>query len=185
MKSYAKIPGLRIFGARVYAHWSVAVVAIAILGMSARSLTMALVGICSYFGMILLHEAGHAYFAKRQRLDRLSIRLSAIHGTCAYEKPESPEQEYIVAWGGVIAQLVVAIPLVVSNNFFAFANIDPFGPIVAILGYYSLIVVAMNLIPAHGLDGGKAWRLLPLLVRRWRRNEFQPRKRRGNVRVVK
>jgi len=186
MNHYTRISGLRIFGARVYAHWSVLVAGLFVLIKSSGTVVMALVSIAAYFGMILLHEAGHAYFAKRQRLDRISIKLSAVHGVCTFEEPEYAEQDYVVAWGGIFAQLVVAVPLVVANAIFGLGNVDPFGPIIAILGYYSLLIVAFNLIPAPGLDGAKAWPLVPLLWRRWRAKTFSPAKRRrGKMRALK
>jgi len=185
MKRYVRIGRLRIFGARVYAHWSVFAAALVLLALFAETILVGIVAVLSYFGMILLHEAGHAYFAKRQHLDRLEIRLSAFHGVCVFEAPEYAEQEYIVAWGGVLAQLVVAIPLVLSKALFNFGAVDPWGPIVAILGYYSVAVVTFNLIPASGLDGENAWRLPPLLLRRWRRDRAAAGKRRGKLKLMK
>ena len=43
--------------------------------------------------MLLLHEAGHAWFVKRERLDRLAVRITAFHGECVYEAPDYAEQD--------------------------------------------------------------------------------------------
>ena len=37
------------------------------------------------------------------------------------------------------------------------------GPVVLILGYYSLIAAVFNLLPLEGLDGLLTWRIIPLL----------------------
>jgi len=50
-------------------------------------------------------------------------------------------------------------------------SLGVFAPVVLILGYGSLIVAVFNLAPARGLDGLKAWRILPLL-----RSRFAARK---------
>ena len=184
MKAYTKIGGVRIFGAPVFVHWSVGVVALGLLVASGEHPALAIVGISSYFGVLLLHESGHAYFAKRQGSTPLSIKLSAVHGTCT--EPYGAYEDYLIAWGGVIAQLAVAVPLVVLNATLGLGNIDPIGPVVGILGYVSIAIAAFNLIPAAGLDGARAWRLIPLLFNKRRANQFRPsRKKRGKLRILK
>jgi len=174
MRRYTRIGRLRIFGAPLYVHWSALVAGALVLLLSLESLVNSAVAVASYFAMLLIHEAGHAWFARRQRLRPIAIRLYAIHGICEYEEPHYAEQDYIVAWGGVLAQLAVAVPLLAANALTGFGNLDPWGAVVAVLGYASIGVAVFNLIPAETLDGGKAWKLFPLWYQEWR--EKRPRR---------
>ena len=185
MKAYTRIPRIRVFNAPLSVHWSVFVIAGILLLKSLHEPLLAALTIASYFGILLLHEAGHAYMAKRQRLARYAIRISAVHGVCQFEEPEHAKQDYLVAWGGVLAQLAVAVPLVILDLMFGIGRIDALGPVVVMLGYVSIAVAAFNLIPAQGLDGAKAWRLIPLLLEERRERTFRPSRKRGKFRFIK
>jgi len=122
----------------------------------------------SYLGAILLHEVGHAYCARRLGYPLMEIRIGSVHGVCAYDAPENQRDESIIAWGGVLAQLVVAIPLIVLAQTTPITQIPGFGPIVVFLGYLSVGIALINLIPTPGLDGYEAWKLFPILWSQWR-----------------
>lgn len=165
MKGYTRIKFLNIFGAPVHLHWS----ALAAMGLlfvgSIKSPLSAVVTIGSYFGIILLHETGHAYFARLMGYQPRSISLGLVHGTCAYDAPYNLRESCIIAWGGVSAQLIVAIPLIVLNQITPLSQLPLTGPIVVFLGYISLITALFNLMPIRNLDGVKAWRLIPLQLK--------------------
>ena len=180
MKRYTRIPGVRIFSAPLYFHWSAFVIIAVLLLHHIDEPGIAVVAVVSYVGLILLHEAGHAYVAKQHRLRRHAIRVAAFHGVCEFEEPEYAKQDYLVAWGGVLAQLLVAVPVILLDVVFDIGQVDLLGPAVAIFGYVSVAIAALNLIPAHGLDGDKAWQLFPLLLEERRERTFRPgRKRRS------
>ena len=80
MKRYTRVPAVRIFSAPLYVHWSAFVVVAVLLLHEIEEPLIGVVAVVSYLGLILLHEAGHAYVAKRQRLRRHVIRLEAFHG---------------------------------------------------------------------------------------------------------
>jgi Zn-dependent protease len=185
MKPYTRIPRIRVFNAPLSVHWSVFVIAGLLLLKSLHDPLLACLSIASYLGIILLHEAGHAYVAKRLRLRRYAIRISAVHGVCEFEEPESAKQDYLVAWGGVLAQLAVALPLIAFDLGFGIGRIELLRPVVGILGYVSVAIAAFNLIPAPGLDGAKAWRLIPLLLEERRERIFRPSRKRSRFRLIK
>lgn len=164
MTGYTRITFLSAFGARVHIHWSALLVMGGMLAASIRSPLLALSVICSYFGIIFLHEAGHAYFARRLGYSAFDIYLGFIHGLCVHEAPRSEKHECIIAWGGVAAQLVIAIPLIVIAQLAPIAKIPGVGPVVSFLGYMSAMIAILNLAPSRGLDGQKAWRLIPILL---------------------
>ncbi len=162
MKGYTQIKFLNIFGAPVHIHWSALIAMGVLFVFSIKTPLYAVVTICSYFGIILLHEAGHAYFVRRLGYQPRNIYLGLIHGTCEFDAPFSLREECIIAWGGVAAQFVVAIPLIVFSLTTPLDRLPFTGPIVAFLGYISVIIALFNLTPVMNLDGVKAWQLFPL-----------------------
>jgi membrane-associated protease RseP (regulator of RpoE activity) len=140
-----------------------------ILAMSVQQPVSAAILLCSYFGIIFLHEAGHAYFAKRLGYRSFDVYLGAFHGLCRYEAPRSKKDESIIAWGGVAAQIAIAMPLIVVAHFTSISEVPGFGPVVVFLGYFSAMIAIINLAPTPALDGGKAWSLIPILLAERRR----------------
>jgi len=80
----------------------------------------------------------------------------------------------------VALQTVVASAVIGIASFINADRPGYYGPVETILGYYSLLVVILNLIPAPGLDGHTAWRVVPLLLARMRARS-QVRKVLGKV----
>ena len=79
--------------------------------------------------------------------------------------PWSRLDDAVIAWGGVLAQLVVAFPLVIATSRHGFEGPELVNAAVAILGHWSLVIAAFNLVPIEPLDGARAWRVLPVLYR--------------------
>lgn len=175
---YLRIPRVRVYGAPLFVHWSAFFVGTLMVFVARSSLANALAAAVSYYAMLLLHEAGHAWFVKRERLDRLAVRITAFHGECVYEAPDYAEQDYRIAWGGMLAQLAVAVPLILADAIFGISRIEPFGAVVAILGYVSVAIAAFNLVPVEGLDGSMSWKLIKLWKAERRGRKFRPGRRR-------
>jgi Zn-dependent protease len=165
MQRYTKVKFLRIYGAPVYLHWSTLLVMGGLLGISFNSPILALISICSYFGIIMLHETGHAFVANILGCDVRGVYLGFLHGKCECELPYNQKHKSLIAWGGVAAQLVVALPLIIGSQTLSINEIYGFGPIVAFLGYISALVALVNLAPSRELDGYEAWKLIPVLVK--------------------
>lgn len=155
----------RILGARLHIHWSALVVASIVFGAFVRQPVHALILVFSYFGVILLHEAGHALVAKHLGYSPTDIYLAFIHGICQYEHPDTLKEDAMIAWGGVLLQFVIAIPLILICQATALGSISLFAILVTVLGHLSSLVALFNLTPARGLDGALAWRLLPIVFR--------------------
>ena len=163
-RGYFLLGRVTVLGARLHVHWSAVALAGVMLGAWHRQPAYAIEAIACYFGLILLHEAGHAAMALRLGYRAPDIYLSMIHGLCSYDVPETFREEALVAWGGVLAQLAVALPLLALAQVPTIASLSFVGILIAAFGYFSLMMVAMNLVPVRGLDGAKAWRLLPILA---------------------
>ena len=155
----------RWFGARFHVHLSVVVVTAIVALAGVENPAFAAVALASFLGLIVLHEFGHAAVAHRFGYAVEGIWLGAVHGRCEFQAPETQWEQCVIAWGGVAAQLVVAIPLIAFDAFWH-RPLGILGPVVLILGYYSGIVVVLNLLPLEGFDGQRAWKIIPLLRKR-------------------
>lgn len=160
MKRHFRLRNLRIFGAPIYVHWTVLAGAAVLLALSFKTPFTALATLGSYLSMILLHEAGHAYLARRAGARVEAVYLGFFHGLCVFEAPPRERDIYVIAWGGALAQLAVALPLILLANLTPIVRWPVLGEVVLYLGYVSLLWAVVNLIPAPGLDGENAWRLL-------------------------
>lgn len=169
----------------MFLHWSVLVVIGGCLAASVANPLVAVIAAASYFGVILVHEYGHAWVARRLGYDVDSIKLSVIHGECVYEcGHEDARDSALIAWGGPLAQFVVAAPVWMLSFVPVVSQSDIFGPFIAFFGYIGPLLALVNLAPSPGLDGSRAWQLIPMLWRDLKRSPKKPRRRSG-FRVVK
>jgi Zn-dependent protease len=154
----------RFRGAPIRLHWSLPLGALLVSRFRfAPGVWVAL------FGLILLHEMGHAVLARQRRLTVLALDVHALGGLCRYAGFPSELDVAIVAWGGVLAQLaVLAVALVVK------ALVPVQGPflweVLDVLVWTNLWMIALNLLPVAGFDGVEAWKLWRL----WRLRRPSP-----------
>jgi Zn-dependent protease len=142
---------------------------VAILALFAlNSPIYAALAIACYLAVITIHELGHACVARRLGYDVEAIRVAFFHGSCEYGAPYNAWDEVLVSWGGVAAQLAVALPVLVIAAILGAKDPGLLGPVVAFLGYVNLLLALANLAPSAGFDGHTAWRIVPLLVQKWR-----------------
>jgi Zn-dependent protease len=101
------------------------------------------------------------------------MAIYPIFGLASFEAPDSRIDRALIAWGGVLAQAMVAVPLTVYIMIAGYTPYEPLNAVLAILGGYSLLVAAFNLLPIRPLDGSKAWDIIPAWFeqRRLRRNQ--------------
>lgn len=157
---------MRIHGVDIFVHWSVLAVAGFILLNVLRNPLMSLVGLTAYFGVMMIHEFGHMFVARRLGCDVFEIELYPIFGVTRFQTPWSKFDHCLIAWGGVVAQLIVALPLIAIVSIFGYTPFNVVNEVFAILGFYSLGVAAFNLLPFKPLDGSVAWGLIPELFHR-------------------
>src|ERR1051325_4437572 len=153
-------------GVPLLVHWSVPALCLFLLGTAVGRILTAAAVVASYLTMLLVHELGHQVVAQRLGYHVEAIRIYPIHGTCHFEAPRSRLHEALVAWGGPLAQFLVAAPLAVFVILRGPTRIEPIDAVLAILGFFAPIVAIINLIPVAPLDGRKAW---PLVSIAWER----------------
>jgi Zn-dependent protease len=163
-RGYLRIGAWR--GAPVLLHWSIVLGALFFGGFRFEPAFWA-----AFFGLILLHELGHAFFVRRFGQRLISVEVHGLGGLCTWSGRVSPVQRAVIAWGGVVAQSLV---LVGAALFLA-----THGPpetlagrqVLAVATWTNVFMIALNLIPVRPLDGAEAWPLIPLLWNRRRLRE--------------
>jgi Zn-dependent protease len=158
----------RIKDVKVYAHWSVFAISALILINAIKQPMLSLIGLLCYWGVILLHETGHLVAAQRMGCRVHSIELYPIWGITRFDLPWSRFDHCVIAWGGVLAQAVVALPLLLFISVFGYTKIPAVNVVLALLGDISLVVAIFNLLPVPPLDGATAWRIIPAYFERRR-----------------
>jgi Zn-dependent protease len=116
--------------------------------------------------LLLTHEFGHAAVARFCGLHVERIELHLLQGWCFYSGAEYEIQDVLVSWGGVIVQAL----LFVVFDLAYYAARSAFGPLPAALEPIFLVFLAwnflsmiLNLLPANGLDGERAWKIVPAI----------------------
>jgi Zn-dependent protease len=155
---------LRLFrwrGVPVLVHWSVLV----LLAFGLRSGAYRVASLVALGVMVLIHELGHAVLVQHYRLKVREIRIHAFGGECVHEATRSMRQQVVIAWGGVLAQLVLFAAASALQSLHL-----PLGAelraMLAVWTSSNLAIAALNLLPFPPLDGHRAWRLKYLLPNR-------------------
>ena len=154
----------------VYVHWTVLAIAALILANAIHRPVLALAGLVCYMGLLFIHEWGHVIAAQRRGSRVSSVKLYPIFGVTYFETPWSRFDHCVIAWGGVVAQMVVALPLLAWVAMFGYTRFDAVNAVLAILGFFSLGIVVFNLLPFPPLDGATAWGIIPAAIQRARAN---------------
>lgn len=164
MSAYIKIRKWRPFGATLYLHKMSLAVGAFIWLLTIKTPIDSAILVFGYFSIILGHELGHAWMAKRFGLDVEEIYISYFHGKCSFEAPHYEWDEVVIAWGGVLVQLGIALTVFVIAIFWPEPKFGHFGGVLAVMGVINFVIAMFNLVPSPGLDGMLAWRVFPLFL---------------------
>jgi Zn-dependent protease len=129
------------------------------------------------FVILLVHELGHAFLAVRLGYEVEKISIYPIHGLCYYDEPYSEYENSVIAWGGVAAQLLLFIPATAILGYFGNTTFGSVNVLLVTFSYINGVSMVVNLAPGLGLDGTKAWRVLPILAKaKWSIYQLKRRK---------
>jgi membrane-associated protease RseP (regulator of RpoE activity) len=159
---------MRIKGVSVYVRWSVLLVAMLILLNVIHHPLALLLGLTAYLAVLLIHESGHLIAAQKLHCEVFSIELYPVFAITKFQTPWSRFDHCVIAWGGVIAQTIVALPIVGWLMLFGYSRFEPLNAVLVLLSFFSLAVAAINLFPIPPLDGAIAWAIFPEFFKRMR-----------------
>jgi Zn-dependent protease/predicted transcriptional regulator len=135
-----------------------------------------LVFILALFGIVVLHELGHALAARRFGIRTRGITLLPIGGIARLERiPEDPWQELVVALAGPAVNVVIAS--VIYLGLLLGPGVRPVIETLKVIyagsgsqiiegGFFhqlfwvNVSLVVFNMIPAFPMDGGRVFRAL-------------------------
>ena len=164
---------MRIRGVGVYLHWSVLLIMALMLLSAFERPFLSLAVIASYMSILLLHESGHLLAAHHYRCSVSSIELYPFYGVTSYEEPPYQYERAVISWAGVLAQLAVAVPIIICVELFGFTHWDALNAALVFLGHISLTMALINLLPVAPLDGSKAWSIFPAAIERARTSRYK------------
>jgi stage IV sporulation protein FB len=125
--------------------------------------------VVAYLCIVLLHELGHAALVWRLGHRVVSVEVTGLGGACHWSSNGSPFEEAVIAWGGVLAQL-----LLFAASEVWLATLPPsssFGwQMAGAFTHVNLWLIALNLLPIPPLDGARAWGIFRAFRERGRTN---------------
>lgn len=159
----------RFRGVPVRLHWSVVLIAFFVGG----GFRLAIGAWTAFLLLIFIHEVGHAMLAQRYGLRVVGIDVHGLGGLCRYEGTDSPWQRSVIAWGGVLGQLVLLLLALTVARIGALPRGAFAADFMRVAISANLFIAALNLIPLRGLDGAEAWKLPRLWAKRRRQAKYQ------------
>jgi Zn-dependent protease len=129
-----------------------------LLASGAEAAVIELVSVGVLFGIVVLHELGHALAARRFGIATRSITLYPIGGVARLERmPERPIQEILVAGAGPAVNVALAAS---AYGLGTLAGVGSFSWIVSRFVLINVVLAVFNLLPAFPMDGGRVLRAL-------------------------
>jgi Zn-dependent protease len=158
-------------GIPVSLHWTV-FIGLPWFYYQTRSVSATALCFAAFFFLLVAHEIGHAAVALWRNVGVDEIKLFFIHGLCMHDEPYYGDDDVLIAWGGVAAQVVVLVIAFGCNTLLGI--LSPYmdqvaSPVFRVLIETNFVIMILNLMPVPPLDGVKAWRILPLLRARAQR----------------
>lgn len=150
----------RVRGVALAIHWSTPLVALLISGLRFEPVLWA-----CFWLIIVAHELGHAVLVRAAGLEVVAIELTGAGGQCRWRGTATDLEQAIIAWGGVIAQLVLVAVALLARAVLGAPQTRIGFELFHAFTELNLWIAAFNLIPIAPFDGARAWSLFGELER--------------------
>jgi len=168
-----RVPGIAgsvtLFGVPVRFHftfWLVVIWMIVLVSSGKQSVAGAAAFIAGLFLSILLHEAGHAWMARRYGIGTQEIVMLPIGGLARLERQPRAGEEFWVAFAGPLVNFFLGLILLgaayLGGGRLSIGDWREAADhnIVSRLALANLVLALFNLLPAFPMDGGRVLRSL-------------------------
>src|SRR3984957_2619652 len=160
-----------LFGTPLSLHFSFILLVIVVIAkdlaghQTTSAYTLFLVGMLL---SVMLHEAAHAIVARRLRVRTLEVVMFPIGGLPRMERTLKPSEEIWISIAGPLVNALIALGLfwylASTHQSAQIKPSDLMQPsdvnLLGLLAFGNLLLVAMNLLPAFPMDGGRILRAL-------------------------
>jgi Zn-dependent protease len=155
-------PLFRVAGIRVSIHWSWFLVAVYEIQTRRGDYGSPVWNVAEYlalFGMVLLHEFGHAFACRMTGGQADEIVLWPLGGVAFVRPPSRPGALlWSIAAGPLVNALLVPFLALLTSMT---AGVDPdMRKLVHTVSFINLVLLVFNLLPVYPLDGGQILRAL-------------------------
>lgn len=167
---YGSVPLFTVFGIRVRMGASLIIVIALALLFSEMPQGLGVVNAMTFgvvlFGIVLLHEFGHCYAARKMGGEASDVLLGPLGGLAFVDAPNRPLPQLVTAVGGPAVNVIICAVTYAAMRLMA-AFIPHFSftlnPLI-VGGFYfylawifdiSLALLIFNLLPIYPLDGGR------------------------------
>lgn len=150
------IAAFKLGGIPTYIHWSFPVYGLVIVAFLGRwSVSAVAASSLAYLLLVLVHEAGHALFARYSRATVHAMVVTGAGGVCIADKPTRLYRQLLFYAGGLIGQFVLLIISVVYLALFGYPEHYAIKCIFIVLTLFNALLFIGNIIPWRDNDGAK------------------------------
>jgi Zn-dependent protease len=160
----------RVFGIRLEVHVTFVLLLVVAgwLGASddgAAGVVSSVGTVILMFGIVVLHELGHAFAASRYGIRASRILLLPIGGMAEFDSiPREPRREILISLAGPTVNFLlaglVALLFGWSNSSSSSSSLSRWADVPTTLLAVNLIMGVFNLLPVFPMDGGRVLRAL-------------------------
>lgn len=140
--------------APVRLHWTILPFAFIITGFKYHP-----VYIVAYLGLIFIHEMGHAIVVRFYNFKVHELLIHGFGGSCFWSGFATKFQESLIAWAGIIAQVIIFLFFNFSPYFIDFPKNSITESIFYVFIGPNLFIILINLLPIEPFDGAQAWKI--------------------------
>ncbi len=151
----------RVSGVDLRVHWSVGLAMLVLAGPGFDPIAW-----LGFVFLVIVHELGHALLVRRAGLTVTALELSWAGGRCLWRGNTDALTRAWIAWGGVLAQLLLFAVAITCVWLWGPATAPWAASLSHVLLVTNLWIAGLNLLPIPPLDGAEAWTLPRLLRQR-------------------